>query len=104
VIDRARHGVVVGARAEEAREVVSVGVARGHSPQVTHEIALRHGRGHAERTREPGLGGDPREEVLDGAHADRPQHLALLGGRIGDVPHGFSVRPRRRASRNRPRT
>ena len=104
MVDRARDRVIVGAPAQEAGEVIRVGVLRGQPAQVPDEIAFRHGRRNIQRTREPGLGGDAREKILDGAYPDGGEHLALLGRGVRDVAHGLSAPPRRRASRSRPRT
>jgi hypothetical protein len=87
VVDGARHVVIVGAGAEEAGVGVGVRVAGGDAAQVTDEIGLGQRRRQRQRPRQPRLGRNLDEQVLDPAHADRLQHGALVLGGGGQVAH-----------------
>src|SRR6185503_20625399 len=87
VIDRARYVMVVGAAAEEAHGGLGIGVLRRERAQVAHQLRLGQRGRQGQRARQPRLGRDLGQEILDPARADRLQHRALVLRRVRQVAH-----------------
>ena len=63
-------------------------VACGERAELGDELLLAGGSGHGERTLEPVLLLDVREQRVHAADADRLEHLLDLGLGVGDVAQG----------------
>ncbi len=85
-VDERRDVVVVHAGAEERHLVLGRDVAGRECPQLVVHLLLGEPFAERQRALQPQPGGDVGEQVLDGADADRLEHLADIGFSGGGVP------------------
>src|SRR5207245_9518059 len=93
VVDRTRDVVVVRARAQERHVRLRVSVSGRQGGHVSDQVRLGERRCQTKRPREPGLGRDLDQQLLERARADHAEHLLVLVRRVGDVARGHQWPP-----------
>jgi hypothetical protein len=78
--------VAIGARAQEAGQLVQVLVLGGHAGQLTHRLQLAQRFGQVQRRVAKGLR-HVVKQILDARDAYRGQHCGAISVRVGDKGH-----------------
>src|ERR1700760_1935910 len=92
--------MVIHAGAEEGQLILGARVTRRQRLELLEDLELGLAGVEPEWGRQPQVGGDVGEQLLDRLHADRPQHLAAVRLRRCGVPTHDNVAAYAAASSN----
>ena len=88
VVDDRRNEMVVAAAAEKADLLAGCDVLAGQRGHVRRQLDLGQRRRNVQRARQPQLGRNLREQLVERTDADRLEHRPLIVGSVQNVGHG----------------